>query len=530
MIRLFIFFALLVALAFGIDWLVAQQGFVTVTLQGVEYRVTLVTAAWALLAVFIVLMIVWGLLRFALRLPSLIALSNRLRRRARGYGAVSRGLVAVGTGDRRGAFRFSREAERLLAGREGEALMLLLKAQAAQLNGDGAAAESAFKAMLSSEETRNLGLRGLFIEASRKGNSVEARAFAGEAYRALPGAAWAGAAMLGFHAQERHWRDALDVVEQNASRRLIDRATARRQRAVLLAAAAQDLLSRAPDEAQAQALEALRLAPDLVPAAVVAGHRLSAKGDYGKAAKVIEAAYKSCPHPDLWEAYLAIRPGDSALDRLKRAKALMRLVPGARETRFAIARAALDAREFTEAREMLDALVLEKPTMRACRAMAELEQAETGNLAAVRGWLARASRAPRDPAWVADGFVSDLWSPLSPVTGEIDAFRWMVPPESSSLDMAALLAVDPFEAMPAPALPPAHAGQEAPSQPTPGAATPRGAGAEQPAVVHASAVQDATVQKSGALVQPAVHGGSAPVHEVAAAVAPPDDPGPRKGM
>jgi hypothetical protein len=34
------------------------------------------------------------------RLPSLISMSNRMRRRARGYSAVSRGLISVGTGDR----------------------------------------------------------------------------------------------------------------------------------------------------------------------------------------------------------------------------------------------------------------------------------------------------------------------------------------------------------------------------------------------------------------------------------------------
>ncbi len=40
---------------------------------------------------------------------------------------------------------------------------------------------------------------------------------------------------------------------------------------------------------------------------------------------------------------------------------------------------------------------------------------------------ARAVRAPRDPAWTADGIVSDEWEPMSPVTGKLDAFEWKVP-------------------------------------------------------------------------------------------------------
>jgi HemY protein len=47
----------------------------------------------------------------------------------------------------------------------------------------------------------------------------------------------------------------------------------------------------------------------------------------------------------------------------------------------------------------------------------------------VREWLARGSRAPRDPAWIADGVISRSWAPASPVTGKLDAFVWTTPPE-----------------------------------------------------------------------------------------------------
>jgi HemY protein len=38
-------------------------------------------------------------------------------------------------------------------------------------------------------------------------------------------------------------------------------------------------------------------------------------------------------------------------------------------------------------------------------------------------------RAPRDPAWVADGYVAERWAPASPVTGKLDAFEWRSPVE-----------------------------------------------------------------------------------------------------
>ena len=42
-------------------------------------------------------------------------------------------------------------------------------------------------------------------------------------------------------------------------------------------------------------------------------------------------------------------------------------------------------------------------------------------------WLARAVHAPRDAAWIADGVIAASWSPVSPVTGRLDAFEWKVP-------------------------------------------------------------------------------------------------------
>lgn len=442
MLKLLFFFTVILALAFGFAQIADMPGHVLVLLGETEYRATLLTAIAGLIALLVVMMILWSLMRLIFRLPSLIGLANRMRRREKGQLAVARGLVAVGVGDQRQAQRLAKESERLLGA---EPLALLLKAQSAQLSGDEKGAEIAFKAMLDKPDTHGLGLRGLFIEAERWGDDQAARILAEQAYQSSPGAPWANQANLRLRAASGDWRGAIAVVDQAVSRRLIEREEGRQQRAVLLAAAARESLERNPDEALALAQDALRLKPDLVPAAEIVAQRLSARGDFSKATKLLEQAWKSNPHPDLAEAYLGARPGDSALDRLKRAKALEKLNPAARESRFAVARAAIDAREFGAAREALEALVLQKATARACLLMAELEDQESGNQGLVRSWLARASRAPRDPAWVADGSVSDHWKPISPVTGTIGAYRWQEPPQANDVSIRARIDADRFE-------------------------------------------------------------------------------------
>ena len=71
--------------------------------------------------------------------------------------------------------------------------------------------------------------------------------------------------------------------------------------------------------------------------------------------------------------------------------------------------------------------LLQEPTQRVAELMAEIEQRESGDEGRAREWMARALRAPRDPEWTADGFVSDRWMPVSPVSGRLDAFQWKVP-------------------------------------------------------------------------------------------------------
>ena len=179
------------------------------------------------------------------------------------------------------------------------------------------------------------------------------------------------------------------------------------------------------DRAQALALEAVKLAPDLVPAAELAGRLLGEAGEMRKASRIIEAAWRANPHPDLADAYAHLRPGDSARERLARVESLAGKAPGDAEGALAVARAALDAQEFAVAREALVPL-LEMPTQRVAALMAELEQQE-GDEGRAREWMARALNARRDPAWTADGFVSDRWLPVSPVTGRLDAFEWRDP-------------------------------------------------------------------------------------------------------
>jgi HemY protein len=422
MIRVIIYLIVLAALAYGAVWLAERPGEVAITWQGERIDTSVMVLAAAIAAVVVAAVFIWSILHAILRTPEAIARYRRERRGVRGYLAVSRGLIAVGSGDVRGAKKFTTEALRIAPR---EPLTLLLSAQSAQLTGDRDTAVATFQELASREDTRVLGLHGLFVEAQRRHDHAAALGFAEEAARHDSTPVWAAQAVLEFRCVAGDWTGALERLDRNLKSKLIDRRTYRRQRAVLLTAQAQTLAATEPARAAALAREAAKLASDLVPAAALAGRLLGEAGERRKASRIIERAWRVNPHPDLAAAYAALRPGDSARQRLSRVEALAAKGPADAEAALAVARAALDAQEFPVARSAL-APYTASPRKRIAALMAELEMAQ-GDEGRAREWMARALNARRDPAWTADAFVSDHWLPISPVSGRLDAFEWKDP-------------------------------------------------------------------------------------------------------
>src|SRR5262245_28461673 len=422
MIRVLVYLVIVALLAFGAVWFAERPGDVAITWQGRRIDTSVMVLVAAVAAVAAASVIAWSILRAILRAPDNVSRYLRIRRGVRGYRAVSRGLIAVGSGDARAAKKFTADAVRIAPR---EPLTLLLSAQSAQLSGDRDAAVATFQEMADRDDTRVLGLHGLFVEAQRRHDHAAALNYAEEAAKHASVPVWAGQAALEFRCAAGDWSGALDRLERNMRSGLIDKRTYRRQRAVLITAQAQAVVDSDRERAIALVREAAKLAPDLVPAAALAGRLLGELGERRRAARIIERAWRANPHPDLAAAYAALRPGDSARQRLSRVETLAAKGPADAEAALAVARAALDAQEFAAARKAL-APYTASPRKRVAALMSELEMAQ-GDEGRAREWMARALNARRDPAWTADAFVSDHWLPISPVSGRLDAFEWKDP-------------------------------------------------------------------------------------------------------
>ncbi|MDP2121459.1 MAG: heme biosynthesis protein HemY [Hoeflea sp.] len=480
MIRLLFFVALVLALGFGFAWLADRPGDLFIVWQDRRIEMSLMTAVTVIASLIAAIMISWWLVRTIIQSPRAVSRYFRASKRDRGYQALSTGLLAAGAGDAAMARKMNKRTKGLLSADQ-EPLIHLLDVQAALIEGRHEEARKLFEDMSKDPETRLLGLRGLYLEAQRQGADEAAQHYAETAAEQAPQLPWAASAALSYRTREGKWNEALSLLDKQRLAGTVDAKAADRTKAVLLTARARDHTDIDPSVARDDALAALKLAPAFSPAVLVATKALLRQDNLRKAAKILEAAWKTSPHPDIAEAYVRARIGDTTADRLKRAERLEKLKPLHPQSLDAVARAALEAHRYDLAREKAEASARMQPCEGIYLLLADIEEAETGDQGRVRHWLSQAVRAPRDPAWTADGYVSETWEPVSPVTGKLDAFEWKVPVEQlsgPSLDNQApeqdfnraIASLPPIRPQPSPA--PAPAAVPMAPAPRPAAAAP----------------------------------------------------------
>lgn len=544
MLRIVLFLVLIALAGAGAAWVADQPGDVVLTWGGFRASPSIPVFVLCLGIFAVLIVLLWSMLTVIWRMPGAMRRRRNEKRHARGRHAITYGLLAIGHGDTALARRHAEAARRHAPN---DPLALLLHAQSAQLDGNRDEAQRAFRAMAEREDTRLLGLRGLFIEAQRADDAVGAVMIAEEAIKLSPSSTWASHAVLGFRCARGDWSGALAILDSNLSAGLIDKQGYRRQRGVLLTARALELETMDRDVARESVMEAVKLAPTLVPAAVLAAKFESEAHQVRRAMKLVEAAWLANPHPDLADAYAHVKLGDAARQRLQRVETLAAKTPadnaGHVEGQLAIARAAIDASEFARARAVL-APYVNDPTQRVALLMAELERTEHGDGGRARAWTLRAVRARHDPAWTADGYVSDRWRPVSPVSGRLDAFQWQTPVASLPSDKGTTIESSAFEEAMLAAPPPKRvtATSEAPAEPAVIAPAPTPAAqdnappavTEEPVVTPAEPVNSApeAAESSPVAATPVFRTradlgkpAQAPIQAVIPIVRAPDDPG-----
>ncbi|MGR3461933.1 MAG: heme biosynthesis protein HemY [Roseovarius sp.] len=455
-VKVAVFIALVGAITFGASNLLELEGGVRIVMAGIEINLTPIKAV---IALGILVLAIWLLMKLAGMLVAVLrfingdetALSRYFdrNRQEKGYRALGEGVLALASGEGDKAVLQAAKAEKFL---HKPALTDLITAQGAEMAGDKAKAEAAFKRLLSNEKTRFVGVRGILRQKLEAGETDAALKLAKTAFALKPRQVEIQDTLLQLQADKSDWKGARATLGAKLKYGALPRDVHKRRDAVLALSEARDVLDEGRTiEAREAAIEANRMSPDLVPAAVLAARGYVEAGKKRAAVRVINKAWLMRPHPDLAAAFAAIEPDETPQARLKRFAKLLKVHPDDRETRLLEAELCLAAEDFPAARRALGDLAEVEPDARVLTIMAAIERGEGASDAVVKGWLARALGAPRGPQWCCDNcqHIHAEWHPVCENCHSFDTLSWRAPPDTAvstptGLEMLPLL-IGPVE-------------------------------------------------------------------------------------
>ena len=434
LVKILIFVGLVTAATYGAVMLGEMSGHAQITLAGLEFRLGPVES---LVALVVFIGLVWLLFKFIGLAAAFFRFLNgdetalsryfTRNRERRGYEALADGMMALASGEGHLALAKAAKAERYLQRPE---LTTLLTAQAAEMAGDRKKAEETYKKLLVDDRTRFVGIRGIMKQKLIDGDSDTALKLAEKAFAIRPKHEETQDILLRLQSEKGDWAGARNTLGAKLKAGYLPRDVHRRRDAMLALSEAKGVFEENSSiEAREAAIEANRLSPDLIPAAVLAARAYIADGNKKYAARVLTKAWGAQPHPDLAAAFAAIEPDETAKARLERFKAITKLKPKDPETKMLLAELLVATEDFPEARRALGDIAASHPTTRSLSLLAAIEKGAGAEEDEVRALLAKAVNAPRGPQWICDkcNNIHADWAPVCGNCGAFDTLTWKEP-------------------------------------------------------------------------------------------------------
>ena len=448
LIKILSFVAMVMLISFGAGRLMEAQGGVMIQYAGLELSFGALQAALLVLGLLVSFWLVLKLLGLVVALLRFIngdetALSRYFdrNRERRGFEALSDGLMALASGDGRDAMAKARKADRLLNRPD---LTNLIMAQAAVTNGDRQTAKATYKKLLKDPKTRFVGTYGLLQQHLQDGDTEVALKLAEHAFALKPRHGETQDVLLKLQAGQEDWRGVRTTLTAKLKHGSLPKDVHKRRDAVFALSQSRDLRAEGKlEEAQIYAVEANRLAPGLVPAALLSAEGHREQKNVKQASRILRAAWQLAPHPDLAAGFAALAPDEASAARLKRFGQFTKGTESHPETKMLMAELYVAMADFDAARRALGDLAKTDPTMRALTILAAIERGDGADDQSVRQLLTQAISAQRDPQWICDncGHVHHDWEPVCLNCEAIDSIAWKRPPmsEAVSPDMLPLI-------------------------------------------------------------------------------------------
>lgn len=363
--------------------------------------------------------------RWLRHLPAVCKKQWAQRRVAKSTELVLEAFNMMAAGDSKQAMELLDKARKL---NKDDLFNSIFSAQAAYNQNSDAESEKKFSALLNIEETRFLGYRGLALLRTRQGKLDEAHHFLQQALKVRPDSPWVLAQLFNWDVQHLLFSSAETILEQLRIGGYLTKPETQRKKAVLHWVKAEHNLKESDFEGFYESVhQTLKLAPELTEATLALTKYYGESNRQAKGWKCLKKGYAANPHPDFLSALQQLFGGNSALELYQRGEELTSAQTKHPTSHLILARLALEAKLWGQARAHLAILGQAQPTQSYYELLAELESQENpGKPEIVQSLYNHATHAVRDPVWICQNCHAVLpkWHAFCPSCQAFDQVAW----------------------------------------------------------------------------------------------------------
>ena len=420
MFKLLLYSVLVIFLSLIAGWVGTKPGSVQVYWLGYDISTSVSVAFILILILIFVSLIIYNIILSAVKTKNKIKSNIISKREDRSINSLSRGIVALISGDGEMAEKLSNDTKsipKILS-----PLKILLSAHSAHLNNNKKTATLFFEEMLDHKDLEFLGLRGLMLQAKSEKEKIK---YARRAYLINPKSNWVFNNLFKLEARLGNWREVEQILRNSKKYGVVNGLNIDRKISISMFEQAKQYNQDDYIAKLKKYSEAYEITGDIVPLAFELSRLYLDRGKVRKANRVIEKSWKLNPHPDLFKLFKSIHKFDSREKFLRRIIKISESLDSSNiEVCLSKAEAFYLSKDFNSARSLLKILIEKVPDKRAYTMMAEIEEKEKGPLAS-KSWHEEKERLLL-PLWICDScdFSNNFWLPFCSKCSSFDSFTW----------------------------------------------------------------------------------------------------------
>ncbi len=407
--RTLVFFAALLAVGVGVDYLAQTPGELTMVWFGWEITTTASFAMVMLGILMVLIVILTRVYSWLDDVPRRLRQSYKAKNQQQGFEAFASTMQSLAIGDQKQALKYAKRAQKLLPQLPlAEALLAETMAQ----EPDSKLAIPHYARLLDSPQTSSIGLRGLLTFALSDGDSERALTYAEEFYQKNPSSVWILEVLTNIYSRQHQFDKALGYVEK--WHKITTRkgtAEQKKQTEFMLACIrwqyAQELVTTEQrDKAIPLLVKWVKEQPQYIILSLLLVNAYIQDDKQDKALKTLVKTYKVTPNRDIAIMWLDLMGNAREDILLKKADAMLAPWQDTMPSLIFKAKVAIKARAWVEARKNLEKALLIGEDRTLFQTFAELENTQQHNSPNAARWLRRALVAP-DRQQDYDGFKTE---------------------------------------------------------------------------------------------------------------------------